>query len=126
NINVFRNNLKLVSSLRGLLIDQLSYSISSSTKITLIGFTAEDGEIFVGHLDEAPVTHVSAVDGRKIIATGTLAAGSTDFNIGTPITINANSASSIGDVMVFADRGLQSRKVGNVVGGDGDYYEVPV
>lgn len=125
-IQLFRNNLKLVSSLRGLLIDQLSYVVSSGTTITFLGFTAEDGEIFQGWLDEAPTTSLSAVDGKTIVASGILAAGNTDFNIGTPIPLNQNPAQQIGAVMVFADRGLQYRKVGNVVGGDGDFYEVPV
>jgi hypothetical protein len=125
-LNIFRNNLKLVSSLRGLLVDQLSYVVSSSTQINFIDFTAEDGEIFTGWLDEAPTTSLSVVDGRTIVASGILLAGQTDFNIGTPITINQNSASQIGAVMVFADRGLQYRKVGNVSAADGDYIEVPV
>ena len=42
NIMFYRNNLKLVSSLRGLLVDQLSYVISSNLTITLLDFTAED------------------------------------------------------------------------------------
>ncbi len=125
-IQLFRNNLKLVSSLRGLLIDQLSYVVSSGTTITFLGFTAEDGEIFQGWLDEAPTTSLSAVDGKTIVASGILAAGSTDFNIGMPIPLNQNPAQQIGAVLVFADRGLQYRKVGNIVSGDGDFYEVPV
>ncbi len=126
SIQVFRNNLKLVSSLRGLLVDQLSYVVSSNTTITFLGFTAEDGEIFQGWLDEAPTTNLSVVDGKTVVASGILAAGQTDFNIGSPIPLNQNSAQQIGAVMVFADRGLQYRKVGNTASGDGDYIEVPV
>jgi hypothetical protein len=125
-INLYRNNLKLVSSLKGLLIDQLSYVVSSSSTITFVDFTAEDGEIFTGWMDETPTTSLTVVDGSAVVASGILAAGSTDFNIGTPIPINKNSASQIGAVMVFADRGLQYRKVGNITSGDGDYIEVPV
>jgi hypothetical protein len=125
-LNLYRNNLKLVSSLKGLLVDQLSYVVSSSSTITFLGFTAEDGEIFTGWLDEAPTTTLTVVDGSPIVASGILAAGQTDFNIGTPIPINSNPSMQIGSVMAFADRGLQYRKVGNVVSGDGDYYEVPV
>lgn len=125
-LNIFRNNLKLTSSLRGLLVDQLSYVVSSSSQINFIDFTAEDGEIFTGWLDEAPTTSLSVVDGRQIIASGILLAGQTDFNIGSPIVINQNSAQQIGAVMVFVDRALQYRKVGNATAGDGDYIEVPV
>ena len=126
NLFTFRNNLKLVSSLRGLLIDQLSYVVSSSSQITFVGFTAAEGEIFVGHFDEAPATSLNVVDGNQIVASGILTAGQTDFNIGTPIEINKNPGSQMGSVMVFADRGLQYRKVGNITTGDGDYIEVPV
>lgn len=125
-INTFRNNLKLVSSTKGLLVDQLSYTVASSTRINFIDFTADDGEIFVGWLDEVATTSLSVVDGQQIVASGILLAGNTDFNIGMPIPINQNSSHQIGAVMVFADRGLQYRKVGNVTGGAGDYIEVPV
>lgn len=125
-INLFRNNLKLVSSTKGLLIDQLSYTVASSTQINFIDFTADDGEIFTGWLDEAPTTSLSVVDGQNIVSSGILTAGSTDFNIGMPIPINQNSSQQIGAVMVFVDRALAYRKVGNVTGGDGDYIEVPV
>ncbi len=125
-INLFRNNLKLVSSTKGLLVDQLSYTVASSTRINFIDFTADDGEIFVGWLDEAPTTSLSVVDGQNVIASGVLTAGSTDFNVGTPIPINQNAGKDIGAVMVFADRGLQLRRAGNAAAGSGDYYEVPV
>lgn len=126
NLYTNRSNLKLMSSLRGMLIDQLSYTVNSSTQINFIDFTAEDGEIFTGWIDDSPTTSLSVVDGNQIVASGILLAGQTDFNIGTPIQINKNSASQIGAVMVFADRGLQYRKVGNITTGDGDYIEVPV
>ena len=126
NLFTFRNNLKLVSSVRGLLIDQLSYTVASSSQITFQGFTALEGEIFVGHFDEAPTTSLSVVDGRTVVASGILLAGQTDFNIGTPMPINQNPLANVGAVMVFVDRGLQYRKTGNVIAGDGDYIEVPV
>jgi hypothetical protein len=125
-INLYRNNLKVVSSLKGLLIDQLSYVVSSSSTITFVGFTAEDGEIFTGWLDEVATTSLTVVDGSPIVASGILLAGNTDFNIGTPIPINSNPSMQMGSVVVFADRGLQYRKVGNITSGDGDYIEVPV
>jgi hypothetical protein len=126
NIYQYRNNLKLVSSLSGLLIPSLSYKVSSSTYIGFNNFTAAQDEIFLGYLDEAPATSLSVVDGINIIASGTLLAGQTDFNIGTPIEINKNPSQQMGSVMVFADRQLQYRKVGNNPAGSGDYIEVPV
>lgn len=125
-IYTYRNNLRLTSSLRGLLIDQLSYVVGSNQQITFVGFTAAEGEIFVGHLDSTPASSINVVDGNQIVASGILTAGQTDFNIGTPIEINKNPGTLMGSVMVFADRGLQYRKAGNVATGDGDYIEVPV
>jgi hypothetical protein len=128
NVNIYqhRNNVKIVSSLSGVLMPYLSYNINSSTYIAFSGFTAAQGEIFTVYLDEVPTTSLSVVDGAPIIASGTLLAGQTDFNIGTPIEINKYSAQQIGAVMVYIDRGLQYRKVGNISSGDGDYIEVPV
>jgi hypothetical protein len=126
NIYQNRNNLKIVSSLSGILIPYLSYTVNSSTYIAFNGFTAAQDEVFTCYLDEVPTTSLSVVDGTPIIASGTLLAGQTDFNIGVPIEINKYSTQQIGAVMVYVDRGLQYRKVGNVTGGDGDYIEVPV
>jgi hypothetical protein len=126
NIYQNKNNLKVVSSLSGILIPYLSYTVNSSVYIAFNGFTAAQDEVFTCYLDEVPTTSLSVVDGAPIIASGTLLAGQTDFNIGTPIEINKYSTQQIGAVMVYVDRGLQYRKVGNVTGGDGDYIEVPV
>ena len=126
NIYQHKNNVKIVSSLSGALMPYLSYTVNSSTYIAFIGFTAAQDEIFTVYLDEVPTTSLSVVDGAPIIASGTLLAGQTDFNIGTPIEINKYASQQIGAVMVYVDRGLQYRKVGNVTGGDGDYIEVPV
>ena len=126
NIYQNKNNLKVVSSLSGILIPYLSYTVNSSVYIAFNGFTAAQDEVFTCYLDEVPTTSLSVVDGTPIIASGTLLAGQTDFNIGTPIEINKYPTQQIGAVMVHVDRGLQYRKVGNVTGGDGDYIEVPV
>lgn len=126
NIYQNKNNLKIVSSLSGLLIPYLSYTVNSSTYIAFNGFTASQDEVFTCYLDDVPTTSLSVVDGDPIIASGTLLAGQTDFNIGTPIEINKYSSQQIGAVMVYVDRVLQYRKVGNVSGGSGDYIEVPV
>jgi hypothetical protein len=122
----YRKNLTLVSSLRGTLQQDLSYKVSSSTVITFIDFTAEEGEIFVGTIDYTAVTGNKVVDAVVINSTGTLAANTTDFNVGTPFTVGKYAGSSqIGDVMVFLDGVIQYRNSGNsstVL--DGNYYEV--
>jgi hypothetical protein len=122
----YKKNLTLVSSLRGTLQQDLSYKVSSSTVITFIDFTAEEGEIFVGTIDYTAVTGNKVVDAAVINATGTLAANATDFNVGMPFTVGKYAGNSqIGDVMVFLDGVIQYRNSGNsstVL--DGNYYEV--
>lgn len=122
NIFVFRKNLKLISSLRGELIDFLSYQVASATKINL-GFEAEEDEIFVGVFDPKPVTSALVADARSLVATGTLLVGQTDFAVGQPFTINKNPNSQVGDVLVFRNGVLQARNTGNGDTG-GNYKEV--
>lgn len=121
----YRNNLTLVSSVRGRLIDYLSYTVSTNLQITFQGFTALPGEIFTGTLDFAASDGIQVVDADAIGATGTLAANTTDFNVGTPFTVNKYPSRQFGDVIVYLDGWQQFRNSGNsstVL--DGNYYEV--
>lgn len=123
NLFTFRKNLKLISSLRGELIDFLSYQVNTSTKISL-NFEAEEDEIFVGIFDPKPVTSTLVADARSLVATGTLAVGVTDFPVGQPFTINKNPNAQVGDVLVFRNGIMQARNTGNGTTG-GNYQEVP-
>jgi len=121
----YRNNLTLVSSLRGRLMDFLSYTLASNTQINFIGFTALDGEIFTGTLDYSTTDGVQVVDADPIGATGLLLANTTDFNVGVPFTVNKYPGRQFGDVMVFLDGWQQFRNTGNSSTNlDGNYYEV--
>lgn len=121
----YKNNLTLTSSARGLLQQGLSYTIASSSQINFIGFTALAGEIFTGTIDYTAQTGVKVVDARPINATGTLAATTTDFNVGTPFKVAQYSTTQIGGVMVFLDGVLQFRNTNNSSTTlDGNYYEV--
>lgn len=125
NLLFYRNNLKLVSSLRGQLVDFLSYTVSGSTQITFQGFTAAAGEIFVGTIDYNAVTGVKVVDATPTIATGTLTALTRDFNSGTPFKVGTYPTTQVGSVLVYLDGMQQFRNTGNsstVL--DGNYYEV--
>lgn len=120
----YRKNLTLVSSLRGVLMDYLSYNVNSS-QITFIGFTAEEGEIFTGIIDHNARTGVNMVDAAPLVATGDLAIGATDFNVGQLFEINKYSSSQVGAVIVYRNGVQQFRNTGNsstVL--DGNYYEV--
>lgn len=121
----YRNNLKLVSSARGVLMDFTSYTVTSSTRISFLGFTALEGEIFYGVIDYNAQTGVKVVDASPIIATGSLAVGQTDFNTGVPFKVNQYASQNVGAVLVYVDRVIQQRNTGNSSSvKDKDYYEV--
>lgn len=126
NLMQWPGNIELVSSNAGRLIQNISYVISGASSIKLL-YSALDGEIFEGTIDYGARTGHTLVDATPIIASGTLAAGATDFNVGTPFQVGLYSSYQIGAVMVFVDRALQTRNTGNNAPGsgiEGDYYEV--
>jgi hypothetical protein len=121
----YKNNLTLVSSARGLLQQGLSYTVATSTQINFLGFTALEGEIFTGTIDYTAQTGIKVVDASPINATGTLAATTTDFNVGVPFKVGQYSTTQIGAVLVFVDGIIQFRNTGNSsVTLDGNYREV--
>lgn len=119
------NNLELVSSARGRLQYKLSYDLSSGLQINFLGFTALEGEIFTGTIRNIAQTGLKAVDASASPATGTLTAGTTDFNIGNPLPTNKYPTRQIGAYTIYKNGLLQARNTGNsstVL--DGNYYEV--
>lgn len=120
----FNKNLTLTSSSRNLLMQDLSYTIKSNSRIEFQGFTALEGEIFVGVIDASPRTANNLVDARPIVATGSLAVSVTDFSVGTPFRVNHTPGSQVGEVVVYRNGMQQFRNVGNSPTGDGNYYEV--
>lgn len=126
NMMQWTGNVELVSSVAGRLIQNISYVISGASTIKLL-YSARDGEIFEGVIDYGARTGLTLVDAAPIVASGTLAAGSTDFNVGTPFQVGLYSSMQVGAVMVFSDKALMTRNTGNNAPGsgvDGDYYEV--
>lgn len=126
NLMQWGSNLRLTSSIAGLLIQNIAYTITGATTIKLL-YDAQDGEIFEGVIDHQSRTGVSLVDAAPIVSTGTLAAGQTDFNVGTPFQVGLYSANQVGAVMVFVDGQLMKRNTGNNAAGsgvEGDYCEV--
>lgn len=120
----FNKNLTLTSSSRNLLMQDLSYTVKSNSRIEFQGFTALEGEIFVGVIDASARTGNNLVDARPIVATGSLAISVTDFNVGTPFRVNHTPGSQVGEVVVYRNGMQQFRNVGNSPTGDGNYYEV--
>lgn len=66
-----------------------------------------------------------ALSADPINASGTLAPGATDFNVGTPFKVGQYISTQIGSVLVFLDGILQTRNTSNSSTNlDGNYYEV--
>ena len=123
NLRVNRDNLKIVSSINGELIDYMTYKVST-TRISFQGYTAQEGEIFVGTIESAPTKGVQVVAGEPIVSTGTVAVGSTDFNVGELFKVNANPTKQIGDVKVYRDGDQLFRCIDNDLANEGNYIEV--
>lgn len=122
---LYRKNFTLWSSSKGLLAQDLSYTINSSSTINLQGFTADPEEIFIGTIDHNPKTTLQVVDAAPLVVTGTLAATTTDFNVGTPFEVNKYDSAQVGAVTVFLDGVQQFRNTNNQSSpADGNYYEV--
>lgn len=123
NLTQFQSNLVLRSDQRESLIPFIDYVVSGTQLIKLIN-PALAGEIFVGTLLSAPKNGVSLADAQPLVSTGTLAAGDTDFNVGTPFEVGKFPTEQTGSVMVFVDGVLAYRNVNNQDDTEGDYYEV--
>jgi hypothetical protein len=123
NLLFNRRNLTLISSLRGVLMDYLSYDIRSSSRINFQNFTALDGEIFIGIIDPLPKTDLKAVDAQPIVVSGELPVGVTDFNVGIPFETNKFPTQQVGAVVVYRNGVQQFRNPNNGTSG-GNYQEV--
>jgi hypothetical protein len=126
NLLQWSSNLTLTSSLRGVLIQNISYVITGAQTIKLL-FEAADAEIFEGVIDHQARTGLTMVDATPLVASGTLAAGQTDFNVGTPFKVGEYASQRHGVVLVYLDGQLMYRNTGNQVPGpgvEGDYQEV--
>jgi hypothetical protein len=119
----FRKNLHIESSLRGVLIQDLAYRVNAAGTIMFIDFTSEEGEIFRCNMLNMAQTGLRAVDGRAIVATGTLFAGETDFNVGALFEVNKYPNAQIGAIIVDEDGFTQRRHTGNGTTG-GNYQEI--
>ena len=123
NILFYKTNLTVMSSMRGALIQNLSYTVPTSARINFQGFTAADGEIFTFSLQVGVKDGLNIVDASPVVATGELAVGSTDFVVGTPYEVGKFSGQQVGAVLVFRNGQIQFRNTGNGTSG-GNYQEV--
>lgn len=123
NILFYKKNLTVISSARGVLMQDLSYIVPTSSRIEFQGFVALQDEIFTCLLETGVKDGLNVVDASPIIATGELAIGSTDFNVGTPFEVGKYSSQQIGSVLVFRNGAIQFRNPSNTTSG-GNYQEV--
>lgn len=127
NIKTNATNVQVVSSSKGLLQQNLSYIITSNTRILFLGFTADPGEIFEIKVTNQATTGTHVVDGSATVQTGTLTAGNDEFVVGSPFEVNKYSTQQLGAVLVYVDGVLQMRNSGNAAaspGADGNYQEI--
>lgn len=121
----FKNNVRLESTIRGIMDNPLSYRITGSKEITL-SVGAFENEIFTIVVEARPRVGTTLVAAQPKVQSYTLPAGQTDIPVG-PYTINRNPGEDIGEFMVVIDRGIMYRNTDNMdpgLGIDGDYKEL--
>ena len=119
----YKKNLTVISSSKGLLIQDLSYTVPTNERIAFQGFTSDENEIFTCVLESSVKDGLQVVDAIAITSTGDLAISATDYNVGTPFQVGKNITTQMGSVLVFRDGVLQARNDSNGLTG-GNYKEV--
>ena len=126
NLLLYRRNLRLQSTLRGVLMEYDAYDVTGSLTIRL-NFPAEAGEIFVGVISDVSKTGLQVIDGQSLVSTGVLGANASDYVVGQSFALNKYSTKQVGDILVFLDGQLMYRNAGNAtasVSADGNYQEI--
>ena len=119
----YKKNLTVVSSIRGLLIQDLSYTIATNERIAFQGFTSDENEIFTCTLESSVKDGLQVVDAIAITSTGDLAIAATDYNVGVPFQVGKNISMQMGSVLVFREGIIQARNPNNGTSG-GNYQEI--
>jgi len=121
----YKKNLTVTSSSKGILMQDLSYTVPTNERIAFQGFTADEDEIFTCTLESEVKDGYQVIDATSIVSTGTLAGGATTFNVGVPFQIGKYISQQAGSVLVYLDGIQQFRNTNNSgVGLDANYYEV--
>ncbi len=120
-----KKNLTVVSSVQGILIQDLQYTVPTNQRIAFQGFTSSLDEIFTCILESSVKDGLNVVDSTRIISTGLLPASVVQYNVGTPFQVGKYITQQVGAVMVFLDGVQQFRNTNNSsVTLDGNYYEI--
>lgn len=126
NLLLYKRNLRLHSTIRGVLLEYDAYQVTGNATIRL-NFEAEDGEIFVGIVSDVSKSGLQVIDGKTLVATGELPADTTDFVVGQAFSLNKYPLAQVGDVLVFLNGQQMFRNSGNAtasVSADGNYEEL--
>ena len=122
----FKESVQLISYSKGTpLALGDAFDVQNNKIVLFDGYAAEPNEIFEIRLETISVSSNLIVDGRKMVATGTIPANTTDFNTGEGFNYNENPSQQIGSVLVVVDGIQQFRCIGNNLIGEGNYIEVP-
>lgn len=122
NLQQFKDNV-IVKAGAQELVQDIDYQINGVNTIKL-AVPALDNQIFEIIIDHVPRTGVTLADAQPLVVSGTLSAGSTDFNVGEPFEVGKFPNAQHGAVYVIVDGQFAYRNVGNQPDGEGDYYEV--
>jgi hypothetical protein len=117
----YKNNVKVMSTAKGLMDNPIDYRITGTAQITLADGAA-DGEIFTIMVESQPRNGINIVAAQPKVASYLLPAGQTDIPAGT-YTVNKNPGEDVGEFIVIVDRQVQYRNTGNGSSG-GDYQEI--
>lgn len=127
SILFFRKNLRLYSSIRGRLHDYDGYVVTSSTRISFIGFTLSPGEIIKGEVYDSPRTGTVLSDMRYYRVTYELPVGQTVVPLGVTFKVNQNSTMQGSNIRVFRNGKRMIRNESNAVASptaNGNYQEI--
>lgn len=117
----FSENLVVVSNLRGTLMQDISYKIITDQSIKLIGIAALANEVFSFTFYNHSISGALIADIRPDGASGEIASGVTDFNLGTPVVID--DLANQWPIQVFRNGLPMLRNVGNGLS-DGNYQMI--
>ena len=113
-LQVFKNNVTVTSSARGLI--QKSEYIVHANRIEFKNITSLVNEVFEVEVADILVTGNLIVDTRGIRVEGVLAAGTADFNVGYQVDVFDE------EVIVFRDGQQMFRDINNAGDDSGNYY----
>ena len=104
NLTQFKENVTLKSKVTGVLLLDVDWSVSGTSRINLVTAAVAD-EIFEIIIDHNARTGISLVDAQPLVDSDELAIGATDFNT-EPFELHAFKGKAHGAVSVYKENQL--------------------